>query len=404
MGLCDHLWRNKTHTCHGEIRQMPRTKSKKESLNFIDLFSGCGGLSVGLELAGHTCKLGVDFNKDAIETFKHNHKKSASYCGDIQKLNSTKLKKLINPSEIDMVVGGPPCQGFSTIGKGQASDERNKLFKQFVRIVKICDPKILIMENVTGLLASKNKKTLEAIFKEFQKLGYIMEARVLSSEEYGVPEVRRRTIIIGTKNCSAPIYPEITHGKRGNLKVSTVGDAFKNLKSKSGEIFNHNTETAMIKNELDRKRLAKIPEGKGIRYEKDELAYLPKKLRFGIDWKTIPEKRFRQIKYQRLNTKLPSPTILTSRTSYYHPTENRYLTVREAAACQSFPTDFEFKGSLTSQFRQIGNAVPPLLGFALGLAAIEMVSSKKVRNIRSAKKSEKKYVKNAFNYQKQITA
>jgi DNA (cytosine-5)-methyltransferase 1 len=333
--------------------------------------------------------------------FKHNHKSSESYCGDIQKLTSVKLKKLINPSEIDMVVGGPPCQGFSTIGKGEATDQRNKLFKQFVRIVKICDPKILIMENVTGLLASKNKKTLAAIFKEFEKLGYQMEARVLSSEEYGVPEVRRRTIIIGTKNCSAPLYPEVTHGKRGNLKANTVGDAFINLQSKSGEILNHNVETASIKNELDRKRLAKIPEGKGIRYEKDELAYLPKRLRFDIDWQTIPEKRFRQIKYQRLDTKLPSPTILTSRTSYYHPTENRYLTVREAASCQSFPTDFEFKGSLTSQFRQIGNAVPPLLGFALGLAATQMITQRKTRSISSSKQ---KYIKNAFNYQKQITA
>ena len=376
-------------------------RSRKESLNFIDLFSGCGGLSVGLELAGHTCKLGVDFNKDAIETFKHNHKNSEAYCGDIQKLTAPKLKKLIKPAEIDMVVGGPPCQGFSTIGKGEATDQRNKLFKQFVRIVKVCDPKILIMENVTGLLASKNKKTLEAIFKEFERLGYQMEARVLSSEEYGVPEIRRRTIIIGTKNCSTPLYPEVTHGKRGNLKVNTVGDAFKSFQTRSGEILNHNIETAAIKNELDRKRLAKIPEGKGIRYEKDELAYLPKKLRFDIDWKTIPEKRFRQIKYQRLDTTLPSPTILTSRTSYYHPTENRYLTVREAASCQSFPADFEFKGSLTSQFRQIGNAVPPLLGFALGLAATQMISKRKVKGISA---SQKKYVKNAFNYQKQITA
>jgi DNA (cytosine-5)-methyltransferase 1 len=376
-------------------------RSKKENLNFIDLFSGCGGLSVGLELAGHSCKLGVDFNSDAIETFKHNHKNSQSYCGDIQKLTSTKLKKLIDPIEIDMVVGGPPCQGFSTIGKGQAADQRNTLFKQFVRIVRICDPKILIMENVTGLLASKNKKTLEAIFREFEKQGYTMEARVLSSEEYGVPEIRRRTIIIGTKNCCAPIYPEVTHGKRGNLKISTVGDAFSELISSEGEILNHNVETATIKNELDRKRLAKIPEGKGIRYEKDELAYLPKKLRFDIDWATIPEKRFRQIKYQRLDTKLPSPTILTSRTSYYHPTENRYLTVREAASCQSFPPDFEFKGSLTSQFRQIGNAVPPLLGFALGLAAKQMVSQRRSKVLTASKK---KFVKNAFNYQKQITA
>lgn len=374
--------------------------SKITSLKFIDLFSGCGGLSNGLELAGHVCKLGVDFNRDAIETFKHNHKDSAVYCGDIRNLTPAKLRTLIDPNEIDMVVGGPPCQGFSTIGKGEATDIRNKLFKQFVRIVKACNPKIVLLENVTGILASKNKNILTAIFEEFEKLGYQMEARVLSSEEYGVPEIRRRTIIIGTKNCSQPIYPEITHGKRGKIRINTVGDAFKNLKSEDGKLYNHDIKSASIKNNLDEQRLASIPEGKGIRYEKDELAFLSKKLRFGVDWKSIPEGRFRQIKYQRLDRKLPSPTILTSRTTYYHPKQNRYLTVREAASCQSFPNDFEFKGSLTSQFRQIGNAVPPMLGFALGLAASKMVSFEEKSIKPNINKTD--YIKNAFNYRKEI--
>lgn len=377
--------------------------SGRRTTNFIDLFSGCGGLSCGLELAGHRCLLGVDSCPDAIRSFAHNHPMAKIYCGDIKKFNSTKLHKLIDPSQVDMVVGGPPCQGFSTVGRGQVEDERNKLFKQFVRIVKICRPKVIIMENVTGMLAKKNASILKAIFREFAKLGYNMDAQVLSSEEYGVPEVRRRTIIIGTKGCGDPIFPKITHGDRGRYPLNSVGDILKDLTTEDGGILNHDIEGAALKNVADKKRLACIPEGKGLRYEKDELDYLPKRLRIGVDWQDIPESRLRQTKYQRLDRSKPSPTILTSRTSYYHPTEARYLTAREAAACQSFPNNFKFFGTITSQFRQIGNAVPPLLGLALGMAVKKMLGSRKARRKPSADgASGKNIARNAFDYSKKL--
>lgn len=350
------------------------TKTKK--LNFIDLFSGCGGFSTGMELAGHRCLLGVDFDKDAINTFNLNHKDAESFCGDIKKLSKSKLEELLKGQSVDMVIGGPPCQGFSTIGKGEATDDRNSLFKEFVRIVKHTDPKIVIFENVTGILASKNKNTLAQIFKCFEDLGYKMDARVLSSEEYGVPETRRRTIIIGSKNCSLPIFPQITHGERGVMTLNTVGDAFKDLRSEDGCIYNHDVELAQLSKKIDFDRLKCIPEGKYIRYKKDEEKYLPKKLHFGVNWEELGEGRFRQAKLQRLDRNLPSPTILTSRTSYYHPVENRYLTPREAAACQSFPNEFIFTGSTTSQFRQIGNAVPPLMAMAIGEVVKKMISFK----------------------------
>jgi DNA (cytosine-5)-methyltransferase 1 len=355
-----------------KIREM--TKSK--NLNFIDLFSGCGGFSHGLELAGHRCLLGVDFNKDAIETFQFNHKHAAVFQGDIKKLNRDKLFELLRGEKVHMVVGGPPCQGFSTVGRGQVEDERNTLFKQFVRIVETLNPNIVIMENVTGLLAAKNKPIRAQIFKHFEKLGYRMDARVLSSEEYGVPEMRRRTIIMGTKNCGSPIFPKISHGDRGRNPLNNVGNALVNLQSSDGKVYNHDKKTAELKNKLDFERLKCIPEGKYIRYQKDEEKYLPKKLRYNVDWEELSEGRFRQAKLQRLDRKLPSPTILTSRTSYYHPVEPRYLTAREAAACQSFPNDFIFKGSLTSQFRQIGNAVPPLMAKALGEVVKQIMFSK----------------------------
>lgn len=365
-----------------------------KSFTFIDLFSGCGGLSCGLELAGHRCLLGVDADKDAIASFAANHHEAAVYLGDIKKLSEKKLKELLRGQQVDMVVGGPPCQGFSTVGKGVVEDERNHLFKEFVRIVKATQPKVILFENVTGLVAKKNQPILKKIFQYFEKLGYNMDARVLSAEEFGVPEKRRRTIIMGVKNGEC-LFPEVSHGTRAGKKVKTVAEAFKSLKARDGRIYNHDVSMAEIKKKEDRERLQFIPAGKGIRYEEDEKNYLPKKLRYGVDWKKLRENRFRQTRLQRLPLNEPAPTILTARTSYYHPVENRYLTPREAAACQSFPNDFIFHGSQTAVFRQIGNAVPPGLALALG-EAIKKIDFKK--GISKKKTADNIVGKNAFHY------
>ena len=379
---------------------------KTTKLNFIDLFSGAGGLSCGLEMAGLKCLLGVDFNSDAIKTFQKNHPRSSVYCGDIAKLKSTEIRRLVKNQNINLVAGGPPCQGFSTVGKGNPNDGRNQLFKEFIRVVKDFRPEFVVMENVTGLMAKKNESSLKAIVKLFNKLGYNIDVNILSAQQYGVPEKRRRTIFICSRVNNEIMFPEITHvelpiKKRDNY-IQTVGDAIANLATKNGLIHNHDVEMAQIKSKIDQRRIKRIPEGRGIRYEKDEKAFFTKSLKMGIDWKNIPENRLRQTKYQRLDSKLPSPTIMTHRHNYYHPKEDRFLTQREAASIQSFPNDFVFHGSVTSQWRQIGNAVPPLLGKSIGNALKKMhKNSNKNLQLNTMKKFNNELIEkrgNAFKY------
>ncbi len=384
-------------------------------LNFIDLFCGAGGLSSGLIKSGMNCLLGIDFLEPAIETFRQNHKSSIGICGDLREIKTIEIKKVIKNKKVHLICGGPPCQGFSTIGPGDAHDSRNHLFLEFVRFVKDFKPDFLIIENVTGLLAKKNRNTLESIFSCFEELGYHLDIRVLSANHYGVPQARRRVIIIGNKLRIENKYPKKKYNNKDNInpklkKCRTVGWAFENLLSFRGKEYNHDIETAQIRKNIEKARIDHVPEGRFIRYERDEKEFLPKDLWFDHDWSKISEKRFREAKYARLDRNLPSPTIVTNRKMYYHPTESRYLTVREAASLQSFPANYKFSGSVTKQWTQIGNAVPPLMAKAIGKSIIEMhkergkkVKSHSKRDIESIRSYAFKYDKDVFDQPKQIS-
>ena len=379
-----------------------------KKFTFIDLFSGAGGLSCGFEKAGLTCLAGIDFLKPAIETFKKNHKNAIGIDGDIRKILIKDFKKKIKNQKVNIICGGPPCQGFSTIGPGDAKDSRNHLFLEFVRFVKELKPEIIVLENVTGLLAKKNIKTLQSIFNCFEELGYDLNARVLSSHHYGAPQIRRRVILIGNRIKIENIYPQKKFSNVGEISSKlqsprTVSWAFKNLINFKNKSFNHNIETASIKSELEISRISHVPEGKSIRYERDEKKFLPKKLWFNHDWREIGEKRFREAKFARLDRSKPSPTIVTGSRMYYHPIENRYLTTREAASLQSFPAEFEFFGSITSQWTQIGNAVPPLMAEAIGDAVKKMLKNKK-KKIKKNKQTNIEFIRStAFNYDKDVS-
>ena len=348
-------------------------RKKNQNLNFIDLFCGAGGLSRGLEMAGFRCILGVDNDKAAMTTFERNHPHADAYLGDISDFSNYKFKKIAAKQKIHLICGGPPCQGLSTVGEGIPDDPRNFLFLEFLRAVTNVKPDFVIIENVTGLLSRKNAKITVGIIKQFAKFGYNMSVRVLSADHFGVPQKRRRTIFIGNRIGIENIFPNTTHNKSS----VTVGDVFSNLKSFDGLEHNHDVIAASIPSDIEKQRIMHVPEGSSVRYEKDEIQFLPPKLRFGVDWKKVDEGRFREKKLNRLDRKKPAPTIMTGRHTYYHPTESRYLTAREAAAIQSFPNEFVFEGTISQQWRQIGNAVPPLLGKAVGNAIIKSYKSRK---------------------------
>ena len=332
-----------------------------ENINFLDLFSGGGGLSKGFSDINYFNDVGfVEKWEPAIKTYKSNFKKSKLIGKDITKLSKEKLLKKLNKEDIDLIIGGPPCQGFSVAGKRDPNDPRNSLFMDYLRIVNLIQPKIFLIENVNGLKTmktKKGKKVIEVIKEESNKKGYNIKYKILDAADYGVPQHRKRIFIVGLKKGFRFKFPNKTHGDQNDLldnkkPYNTVRKAISDLKPlKSGEKSDDPLHFAV--NHVDRhiKWLSVTPEGKSA-HENDDPNYQPPS-----GFKTT---------YKRIWWDRPSPTVTTcfssiSSQNNVHPRDTRAITIREAARLQTFPDDYQFKGSITSIRKQIGNAVPPLL-------------------------------------------
>ena len=231
---------------------------------FIDLFSGAGGMSCGLEMAGFQCLLGVDYDATAIETFQLNHQKANTITGDLREISLETIQEAVGYEKIDLICGGPPCQGFSTIGQNNHQDQRNFLFGDFLRIIEGLSPDYVIMENVTGLLSRRNESTLKVILDSFRKLGYRVDVKVLSAHHYGVPEKRRRSILLANRFQVQNLYPEIVftdpeEEEKGSSLPTTVAWAFEHLKTDDNQVFNHDLEKAQIANPLEKKTFKLYP-------------------------------------------------------------------------------------------------------------------------------------------------
>lgn len=337
---------------------------------FIDLFTGAGGLYRGFKNAGMEHLLSVEIWKPAIDTLKSNYPDIELYEGDIRKLDAEKLQEYLQGRECDVLVGGPPCQGFSTIGKRLEKDPRNELVFEFIRIVNTVRPKFFIMENVKGLLSANKGIMRELIIEEFAKIGYKNTiSSVLCAADYNVPQMRQRVFFFGVRDDidlpSELIFPEISENR------VTVGDAIMDLMGKENKIPNH---VPMKHNETVTKRIECIPEGGGIPKEG-----LPEDVAYGSrsDYANNKLKNFSHV-YKRLDRSKQATTMVPGHNAFpLHPVANRSLTVREAARIQTFPDDVVFSGSRQEQCIQVGNAVPVKLAEALAnntIKYLEMIN------------------------------
>jgi DNA (cytosine-5)-methyltransferase 1 len=330
----------------------------------IDLFCGCGGLSSGFNKADYDITLGIDHWKDAISTFNYNHDKPVGIVADLFKETPKTISEKTGVLKADIIIGGPPCQGFSIAGKRVIDDERNQLYKSFVSFVKFYKPKVFLMENVPNIISMGGGIVKDTIIKDFEKLGYNVVYKILLASDYGVPQNRRRAFFVGTKNNTEFIFPKPTFEKHivsqdaiSDLPENSLVDGTKySIKPKSDyqkfirngseeihnhEITNHKEQTVEI--------IAMVPDGGNYKS-------LPKELH---------ETRKVNIAWTRLNSQKPSFTIDTGHRHHFHYKFNRVPTVRESARIQSFPDNFIFQCSKTSQYKQVGNAVPPVLAKVL---------------------------------------
>lgn len=338
--------------------------------NVIDLFCGCGGLSKGFEKAGYNIIAGIDSEKSALKTFEHNHKNAKGLCLDLSDNNSFKeIDKVINGQRVDVVIGGPPCQGFSLTGPRNLNDDRNKLYLAIIESVKRYAPKAFLIENVPGMANLYNGAIKDEIIEQFNALGYNVTYKIVCAADYGVPQIRKRLVFVGLKNKQNFNFPEpylsednyITCeqaisdlptledslGEEVSSYIQNPKNAYqKQMRGNSPTLYNH---TSINHKDFVKNVIALVPDGGNY---KD----LPK---------GVGESRKFHMAWTRLNSKKPARTVDTGHRNLFHYKYNRCPTVRESARIQSFPDDFVFIGTRNQQNKQVGNAVPVLMSYAL---------------------------------------
>lgn len=326
----------------------------------IDLFCGCGGLSYGFIEAGYEILLGIDNWKDAVITFENTHQKAKGLVADLFNETPQDISKKTGIDTVDIIIGGPPCQGFSIAGKRIIDDERNQLYKSFVNFVKHYQPKVFLMENVPNIVSMGNGVVKDSIIEDFEELGYRVVYKVLLASDYGVPQNRRRAFFVGTKNNQEFEFPEPTTKNPVSSK-----DAISDLPEKS---LAEGTDYAIKPTSDYQKLIRKDSNGiynHEITNHSEQTTSIISLVPDGGNYKDLPEElrktRNVNIAWTRLNSNKPSFTIDTGHRHHFHYKYNRVPTVRESARIQSFPDTFIFLGSKTSQYKQVGNAVPPIL-------------------------------------------
>ncbi|MCP4354816.1 MAG: DNA cytosine methyltransferase [Proteobacteria bacterium] len=351
-------------------------------MNVVDLFCGCGGLSKGFEKAGFNVILGVDNEKSALTTFEKNHLNSVSYNGNLFKSESLdEIANIVSDKNVDIIVGGPPCQGFSLAGTRNFDDERNTLYLSMIKLIEKLSPKAFVIENVMGMNTLYKGAVKEEIIKRLSKLGYNITNQVLCSADYGVPQIRKRLIFVGIKkefgefSMPKPILSPDNYitcedalsdlpGRENDLGIEIdnynscpLSEYQKNMRRSSERLYNH---VATNHTEHVKFVISHVPEGGN---HKDLPDGIGDSRKFNEAW-------------TRYHSKKPSRTIDTGHRNHFHYKWNRVPTIRENARLQSFEDDFIFYGTKTQQNKQVGNAVPPLMGYAIAKKIKEYIHEK----------------------------
>lgn len=350
----------------------------------IDLFCGAGGLSWGLKKAGFHVSLGVDINGSALKTYKRNLKRTKILKKDIKEVTGEEISKLtgIKKGDIFLLAGCPPCQGFSNLGKREADNSLNRLVFEYVRLINELAPGFVLMENVPGMSKGIGKNIFSSVVDDLEKK-YIVQYDTLNAADYGVPQIRKRLVLHGIRkdiyeilskeNNELTLIPLQTFSKtteKGKKKWRTVGETIMDLPNiEAGEqcsypdIYNH---IARNLSDTNKQRLDYIRKHGGDRLNVSKNMQLDCHKKANVSYTDT---------YGVLDLNKPSPTItsgctIISKGRYGHPTQNRGLSVREAARLQSFDDSFIFDGTVGEMSLQIGNAVPPKLAQASGKAIL----------------------------------
>lgn len=325
-----------------------------------------GGLSLGFEWAGFETLASIDIWKDAIETYNHNREDKCGLEIDIASFNN-EIKSFINNTKITGVIGGPPCQGFSSARLSDASskieginESRNQLYLEFYKTVKMLEPEFFLIENVRGMVTMDKGAFVKDIHTRFGNLGYEIVHEVINAADYGVPQSRRRVFFIGLKS------KKFNFPKKREDQITSLG-ALSDLPA----TFSSSTYESEPKNDfqkLMRKGSSLVLNHEPTKHSEKTIEIISM-IPDGGSIKSLPAnfwdvRKFNKA-FQRMNSKQPSLTIDTGHRNYFHFQENRIPTVRESARIQTFPDSFEFLGSKTSQYKQVGNAVPPLLAYEI---------------------------------------
>lgn len=337
----------------------------------VDLFSGVGGLSLGFEKCGFNVVVANEFDSDIANAYKKNHAHTKMIVGDIRNIDFEEVFGVYK-GNIDVVIGGPPCQGFSQKGQRRSIyDERNFLFEYYVKTVKTLQPKYFVMENVPNLLTTEQgffREEIEAVFKSME---YSLTMGILNASDYGVPQNRKRAVIIGKKGGDSLSLPSPTNKKitiwdaisdlaylesgegeeEQNYLYDSQSDYQKEMRGNNKVLHNH---VATKHSDLTLERLSMIPPNAGREVLPEE--HLTKSIYSGT---------WTRMKKDEISVTITTRFDTPSSGKFTHPFLNRAITVREAARIQSFPDDFVFIGNKNSQMKQVGNAVPPILAFAI---------------------------------------